>query len=1745
MKFKNMKIYLVSLLIIFSQINSLANSYQEEIHDNAQFTKAYTLDDENVVVIISVPGEQKVYETKLDKNGETIYSYIPFNASYSSNAELIVPHSKDGNISDSLLFHHNKQNLPGAEPYDFVTEFNQGKVISHLKDPQSKFYTRKSAVSLKNGKVFLAGITEGTEIAIDAKIYDPETKKFGNGLSFEGIGKFVSCYEQKENQVYCAYVIKQYPFVSKLKLKHLEINPTTNTIIAKGEQVIKTFYTMFNYLKAIPFNEEESIIVFRVGNGELNPPNGNSGKELFYYQLKLSTEETLVTATRYEKLETHCTYRAEEDDSIDIAVLSEHRIYIACEAEEGKLRGYIIYPGKTKIEQFYFNKFDAKEMRNPVFAKFGKSLGIFYTYITEEKNFKVGFHIMNFPDCDDYYKNKIYLLPKYYAKELDFVGRVFMNNPYPASRMKEKISVIFANYSNISIINVDDGNKNIIPGVVYDPETLNLKFISTGFEGIYSIYYKAIRKDDLDGLIEGKYCPIKFNTPECLPQCHSCTKKGTQEENACLGCASERYYITQYQGAISEGYGVPHNCSPCNESCYDCHYKFVLEPSPNTNCKRCDYENGYYHFENDTKICISEETQEYWEGVYNHAFYLDKTPGDKTLWRWKYCHSNCKKCSGPGDDIDNNCDECNEDLYFFCNQTKGHGIPGTCHADCVNNGFFLHESEGFQKCCPCGDECKVCENNYTCSECYKPFYLSPNNDSCVEDCGYCYAKDNTTFKSWQCVNCATRYDVEKYNLNGTCYDEIPAIFHKDPYFKDKYYHVLEKKCNLLIGCKGGCFNCSEWYTEKCTTKCKNGFYRKDYYSLTEQPEIFPCYTERECHGLDKYEFDESQLIGGVSKIINGEGVCYNCRLREGNYRQVENDFTCGPRKARTYISIPEYNKLSACYFRCQTCEGYGSSCKHNCISCRDPSKYCLYKYDEKEPEGNCQTCHMKCGTYPYYHDYDLAEELGLEGDCGQECDVCLYDRVCPKEYPFYNVDTRECTEICAFDEIMSQTCIMNQTESLKNLFDDIEDQTKHQDQNSTEYIATYIKKLIIEQYAANFNIDIKIAEEKINNYLGSGQIFNLQNSQLIIGNNISIEITTNKLEQEKYNNILNNLITEYITRMPQLNTTNQIPSTTTPTTRPTTTPTTTPSTETKSTTPTTTTPTTKPTTTTTTQPTETKSTTSTSTKTETESTTQKTFQKSETKTTTILEITQETTIPTDTPKPENDEEDVVPIVPNLNMTDVSILDISECESVLKQIYHLSVEENILILKGNSIKELEQYFTKDVYYLFYSTSIKKFLDITYCKQTTVKISQSLSAGNFKLPFTAQYKLNSVLENGYDAFDPESDFYNDLCTPFTNENGNDVTLDDRRRDYFIENLNMCDKECTFLGYNTSSNMFSCECPTTKSEDGTEKKEIISKELPSDFYENHTLSNLQVIKCYSQVFSLKGQLTKNIGSYALAACFLSFLGITIFHFVKGNQLINEMFSGIINIKANPPIPVDNSNPDSNRKSVQKTEKEEDIFTGEDLNDANFELAKTDKRSFCSLYWSLLKMKQLFIFTFYTYTDHNLRYIKIALFILFLSFYIAFTALFFNDDIVKKIYKGKGNINIAVHIPNVIFSSLACLIMNLIIKSISLSGKDFIRARKNPNSAEKIKRCIKIKTAILLGVSAALIILFWYYVSAFCSVFKNSQGQYLLNVIAAFIVCNIWPFVTSLIAPSLRLYSIKHDSPCIYKASKIISYI
>ena len=188
---------------------------------------------------------------------------------------------------------------------------------------------------------------------------------------------------------------------------------------------------------------------------------------------------------------------------------------------------------------------------------------------------------------------------------------------------------------------------------------------------------------------------------------------------------------------------------------------------------------------------------------------------------------------------------------------------------------------------------------------------------------------------------------------------------------------------------------------------------------------------------------------------------------------------------------------------------------------------------------------------------------------------------------------------------------------------------------------------------------------------------------------------------------------------------------------------------------------------------------------------------------------------------------------------------------------------------------------------------------------------------------------------------------------------------------------------------------------------------------------------------------------------------------------------------------------------------------------------------------------MRQPLIFTFYTYNDGNLRIIKISLFVLFMSFYFAFTALFFNDDIIKKIYFYKGSTFTLIQFPNIILSCLCCLFMNFLIKFIYLSDSDLLQIGKNKNLLESIKNRIQKKIIILFINSLTLIILFWYYISAFCAVFKNSQGHFFIYVLISFIICNIWPCLTGLIIPVLRIYSFNHNSPFIYKTSKIVAYI
>ena len=225
------------------------------------------------------------------------------------------------------------------------------------------------------------------------------------------------------------------------------------------------------------------------------------------------------------------------------------------------------------------------------------------------------------------------------------------------------------------------------------------------------------------------------------------------------------------------------------------------------------------------------------------------------------------------------------------------------------------------------------------------------------------------------------------------------------------------------------------------------------------------------------------------------------------------------------------------------------------------------------------------------------------------------------------------------------------------------------------------------------------------------------------------------------------------------------------------------------------------------------------------------------------------------------------------------------------------------------------------------------------------------------------------------------------------------------------------------------------------------------------------------------------------------------------------------------------------------------------EELNTLEYEIALIyDKRTYFQYYWSLLKKMHLILFTFFPAKDYNLFTIKISLFLLAFSLYFTINGFFFSDDTMHKIHEDNGAFNIIYQIPPILYSTIICAIINMILKLLSLSEKNIlaIKQEKNLNIAIKkskfVERYITIKFIIFFILSTFLLIFFWYYISCFCAVYTNTQSILIKDTLVSFGISMLYPFGFNLIPGILRIPALKannKEKKCIYKASGLIALI
>ena len=163
-----------------------------------------------------------------------------------------------------------------------------------------------------------------------------------------------------------------------------------------------------------------------------------------------------------------------------------------------------------------------------------------------------------------------------------------------------------------------------------------------------------------------------------------------------------------------------------------------------------------------------------------------------------------------------------------------------------------------------------------------------------------------------------------------------------------------------------------------------------------------------------------------------------------------------------------------------------------------------------------------------------------------------------------------------------------------------------------------------------------------------------------------------------------------------------------------------------------------------------------------------------------------------------------------------------------------------------------------------------------------------------------------------------------------------------------------------------------------------------------------------------------------------------------------------------------------------------------------------------------------------------------------------MAMNVFFFSDDSMHKIYLNYGKYDFVQQIPQIIYSTAISQLLEVFLCFLSLTDKYFYQIKNLKNDKHRndiiflIFRCIKIKLIIFFVFTFILFAFYWYFISAFCAVYQNTQIIFIKDSISSFLTGLLYPFVLYMIPSLLRIFVLINGKKMrlnfIYKLSDII---
>ena len=511
--------------------------------------------------------------------------------------------------------------------------------------------------------------------------------------------------------------------------------------------------------------------------------------------------------------------------------------------------------------------------------------------------------------------------------------------------------------------------------------------------------------------------------------------------------------------------------------------------------------------------------------------------------------------------------------------------------------------------------------------------------------------------------------------------------------------------------------------------------------------------------------------------------------------------------------------------------------------------------------------------------------------------------------------------------------------------------------------------------------------------------------------------------------------------------------------------------------------------------------------------------------------------------------------------DISSIDLSRCEQILRKKYSIPDKEKLIIVKYDLIQEY--FLINQVEYKVYSQNGTE-LSLTVCEDVNVIISYPYTSKD-DIDMQSGYKMS--LE-GIDVFNSKDPFFNDPCYSY-DVNGSNLVLNDRRKEYY-QNITLCETECQYKGIDYHSKNIQCECQT--------KTDFTTLQRGHDVIQNNNYSsnikslNLIITKCFNEFIKYK-KWKNNIGFwFSLSVLVFQLISILLLIIIEKNYLLSLIHKHQEN---NPPhffgstfsnklgkqyneseelyfndtfISTDNKkkSKETDLDNMFKREKQEihntyikDTF---DIDNYPFYVALLlDKRNCLTIFTKILKESNILFRSFFVKSKYELISINFGYLLFFIGLLFSVNAVFYDETLISKKYHNDITFNDLL-IRIVVSLVVTCIIMK-IVSYFKYYAPVFdlldIEISDSLHRGEHITKQIKeIRNKMIMFFTLIMLstLFFIYYLTLYCMIYNKTQINWFisawLSLAIYFSLCFIYSFLFSV----LKVLSLRYHLKRIY---------